>query len=140
MVGALTGYRNAEFATLLQTFREQFLPARKAVYSAWRKLAVQNNLQLVFLTQPHAYREDFQPYQDDLRLFPVVGSKKLNLIQAALLMDEINAQTREIAQGHKLIDTAACFAAFTSTGLFYDSVHYTLRGSRQSAVGSLLIA
>jgi hypothetical protein len=42
MVGALTGYRNAEFATLLQTFREQFLPARKAIYSAWRKLAVQS--------------------------------------------------------------------------------------------------
>jgi hypothetical protein len=82
--------RNAEFATLLQTFREQFLPTRKAVYSAWQKLAVQNGLQLVFLTQPHAYLEDFKPYQDDLRLFPVVGGKKLNLIQVALLMDEIN--------------------------------------------------
>lgn len=131
----LEAIQPAEFEALLKRFREQFLPARQAVYLAWHKLAATHGLTLVFLTQPHAYRENITPYQEDLRLYPVAGGKRLNLAQAAQLMAELNTQTREIAQlnGSRLIDTAACFEALPANGLFYDSVHYTLRGSQQFA-------
>jgi len=131
----LENLSTAEFNSVLKTFREQFLPAREDVYKALGKLATKNKIEIIFLTQPHAYREDYRPFQNDLRLFPVFEGKKLNLQQTAVLLAELNSQTKQLADifGHKKIDAATCFDKRPPSELFYDSVHYTLEGSQQFA-------
>ena len=131
----LDNLSTAEFNSVLKTFREQFLPAREDVYKSLGKLATKNKIEITFLTQPHAYREDYIPFQNDLRLFPVFEGKKLNLQQTAVLLDELNSQTKQLADifGHKKIDAANCFDKLPPSELFYDSVHYTHEGSKQFA-------
>lgn len=125
----------AEFRNILKIYREQFLPARADVYKALSQLATNNNIKIILLTQPHAYREAYTAFLNDLRLYPVYKGKKLNLKQTALLLNEMNVQTKELAElfGYKNVDTAKCFNKLSPSKLFYDSVHYTLEGSQQFA-------
>ena len=59
----------------------------------------------------------------------------MSFSQAAVLMDMLNSQSRELALtfGWHYVDVPACFSRFQSGDLFYDSVHYTLQGSKQFA-------
>jgi lysophospholipase L1-like esterase len=124
-----------EFDRLMKTFKSEFLPQRRRVYEQISELANRHNLRLVLLSQPHAYTLDYEPYQVDLRLLPRLDDKKMSIGQAAALMNSINAQTRELAGtlGHDFIDVATCFSQSGTNHLFYDSVHYTLRGSHELA-------
>lgn len=133
---ALQVVSDKEFDVFLKELREDFLPKRMEVYQRIRDFASgPKSLSVTYLTQPHAFDEDFTPYADDLRLYPVYKGKKMTLLQASMAMDVINAHTREAASlfGHKVIDVEACFRGKPLGGLFYDSVHYTLKGSRQFA-------
>ncbi len=124
-----------EFISFLDKLYIDFLPKRADVYSEIDTLARSYNINLVFLTQPHSYREDFMPLNDDLRLYPVLYSKKMTPKQAAMVMNILNNQNRELAHlfNRHLIDVEACFLALDPSSLFYDSVHYTLKGSVQFA-------
>jgi hypothetical protein len=124
-----------EFNLFLRIFRLNFLPKRTAVYSEIDSLANRHGVNLIFLTQPNSYRKDFRPFHDDLRLFPVYKNKKMTLEQAALVMKILNNQNRELARAlnRQLIDVEACFSSLDPSPLFYDSLHYTVSGSRQFA-------
>jgi hypothetical protein len=124
-----------EFNSFLRSFRLNFLPKRIAVYSEIDSLANRHGVNLIFLTQPNSYRKDFRPFHDDLRLFPVYNKKKMTLEQAALVMKILNNQNRKLARAlnRQLIDVEACFSSLDPSPLFYDSIHYTVRGSRQFA-------
>ena len=124
-----------EFDVLLKDLKDNFLPMREKVYSEIYNFSKEHKLQLIFLTQPHAYREDFKPIEQDLRLFPVFRNKKMTLKQSAIVMDILNNQNRKFAQvfGQTLIDVDTCFSKMPSGELFYDSVHYSLNGSIQFA-------
>jgi hypothetical protein len=124
-----------EFNSFLRSFRLNFLPKRAAVYTEIDSFAKRHGLNLIFLTQPNSYRMDFRAFHDDLRLFPVYNNKKMTLEQAARVMKILNDQNRELARvlNRHLIDTEACFSPFDPSPLFYDSIHYTVRGSRQFA-------
>ncbi len=126
-----------EFNVFLENLKNQFLPMRKNVYLEINRFIKEHKLALIFLTQPHAYRKEFQPMGkgNDLRIFPIVQNKKMTLKQSSIVMDIINNQTREIAQllDQKLIDVEVCFSKLPLGQLFYDSMHYSLNGSRQFA-------
>jgi hypothetical protein len=59
----------------------------------------------------------------------------MTLEQAARVMEILNDQNRELARAlnRQLIDTESCFSSLDPGPLFYDSIHYTVRGSRQFA-------
>jgi hypothetical protein len=124
-----------EFDKLLNDIYGNFLPRRKKVYFEIFRYLEANNISLIFLTQPHAYRKDFKPRDEDLRLFPTFENKKMTLEQSSKLMDIINNHTLDLAQTMETpyIDVAACFSLLNPSPLFYDSVHYTLSGSRHFA-------
>jgi hypothetical protein len=124
-----------EFNKLLNGIHSNFLPRRKKVYFEIFRYLAANNISLIFLTQPHAYRKDFKPRGEDLRLFPTFKNKKMTLEQSSELMDIINGHTLDLARAMEVpyIDVAACFSLLNPDPLFYDSVHYTLAGSRHFA-------
>jgi hypothetical protein len=124
-----------EFASFLRNLRLNFLPKRISVYTEIDSFAKRHGVNLIFLTQPNSYREDFRAFHHDLRLFPVYNNKKMTLEQAARVMEILNDQNRELARAlnRQLIDTEACFSSLDPGPLFYDSIHYTVRGSRQFA-------
>jgi len=131
----LSRITDSEFDQLMKTFKTDFLPQRQRIYEAISELANRNNLRLLFLSQPHAYTSDYEPFHVDLRLLPRLDDKKMSIRQAAALIDVINGQTRDLADtlGHDFIDVATCISQSGIKRLFYDSVHYTLRGSHEFA-------
>lgn len=125
----------AGFVRTLNQLRGGFLPRRDTALRNLHELVTSHAGRLYLLTQPHAFRENYRPYNDDLRLYPVVDGKRTNLAQAARLMSVLNEQTRRLARelNLPLIDIDACLANRDPGPLFYDSVHYSVDGSRAVA-------
>ena len=123
------------FGGLMQKVQRELLPRRREIYARIAELARGGKVRLLLLTQPHAYDERFRPHRADLRLFPVYQNHKLNVSQAAGVLDTLNRQTRQLARdlGSRLIDVDACFSGGDLGGWFYDSVHYTPAGSAKLA-------
>jgi hypothetical protein len=132
---ALLFLTDSEADDLFTNLRTRYLPKRSKVIEAYSMLAAKHDLPLYFIGQPHAYVEDYKPYRADLRLMPVIGNKKMTIAQAARFLSAINEHTRKASQGlgHSYIGVDRCFAANGIDGLFYDSVHYTLKGSQRFA-------
>jgi hypothetical protein len=112
--------------------REEFLPARRRVYSRLAAFVRERGIEVVMCTQPHAYRPDFRPFDTDLRLFPVVDGRRLSPGQAAAVVATLNRQNVALAARHgwRLADAADRFASLDPSPLFYDAVHLTPEGSR----------
>ncbi len=119
------------FAELRQSFVEEFLPQRFAVLKAIHDKANQLGIEIALLSQAHAYRENYTPPVQDLRVTPIWQNAKLTLMQTAELIDLLNRQTLTFAETHNIeaIDLAACIARLDIGPLLFDSVHYTLDGS-----------
>lgn len=125
--GALENYWNKNKTVLKNTLKELLKKMQTIANSA--------NTELVILTQPHAYFSQFKPFQHDLRVFPVISSKRLSLEQSHWIMQEFNSLTLAASRelGLKNIDVAGCMEKHDPTDLFYDSVHFTDAGSKQLA-------
>jgi len=118
---------------LLKLYQERylkfFLDERKKVYTKIDSICKKNNCKLVFITQPHPFRQD---YLDKSRLtFPVVNSLRLNLKQSQELFDVFNNNTREFACENNvlLVDFDSLFYKRNIDGLFYDGIHYSEKGA-----------
>ncbi len=124
-----------EFSSFKREFTHDFLPARADVYSTINNLLKNHGVEFIILTQPNNYREDYVPYREDLRLFPIVAGKKMSMEQTAGIFKILNDQNRELARrfNRRMIDVEACFAKLNPSPLFYDSVHYTEQGSLLTA-------
>jgi len=131
----LSALDDVTFVRSRSTLRSEFLPRRSAVLRKIHALVKAHGGRVYFLTQPHAYREDYKPFREDLRLFPVVSGKRANRAQAAGLMFELNEHTRRMARELRatLIDVDQCIHFDNPSLLFYDSVHYSVEGSRAVA-------
>ncbi len=123
------------FAGLTQRLRKELLPAREKIYRQLAELCDRAGLDLVLLTQPHAFAADYRPPGPDLRVFPSYHGKLLNTAQTSFVMDLINNQTRSLAAqlDLRLLDADACFTAGNTDLWFFDSVHYTPEGAKQFA-------
>ena len=78
---------------------------------------------------PCLHRGLYPPIQD-LRVTPVWQGSSVD--QTSVLIDLINTQTKMFAQarGVMVIDLANCLATHEVGPLLFDSVHYSLKGSR----------
>lgn len=122
----------ASFRGFRHGLRTRLLPARARVFGRIADVAGSVGARVVICSQPHAYRSDYRPFHDDLRLFPVVKGKRLSTSQAAEVMGILNRQNMAVAEQHgwRAVDAAAVFAVEDPSPLFYDSVHFTPSGSR----------
>lgn len=87
---------------------------------------------MILLTQPHSYRSDYRPYRNrDLRVFPLIGGKRLSLDQSREAMALWNEATVEAGRelGIPTADVAACFDRADVSDLIYDAWHFTQKGS-----------
>jgi hypothetical protein len=120
-----------EFAQVLAAMHRQFLPNRAELIGRIARLGREHGIRIVFVTQPNAYRADYQAWEDrDLRLYPDWENRVMTTEQTGRLMEAINQNSREAAAVHgvELIDVAAGFGAHPPGPLFYDSVHLTPAG------------
>jgi hypothetical protein len=122
----------AGFRRFDRQLREELLPQRAVVLERLAAAAAECGLEVAACSQPHAFRADFDSFEADLRLYPVVNGRRMTIEQAAAVMAAINRQSMEIAArfGWLAVDTAACIAGEDPDPLFYDSVHLTPVGSR----------
>jgi len=127
---------NATFLTPLQIqaladYVDTLLPARRKTIEAIHQLALEHGAELVLLTQPHAMREDYEPYLVERRMMRTFRSQWMAYEDDARLFGLINDHTRQVAAdlGLTLVDVAQCFEGLDPTPLFYDGVHYTPQGS-----------
>ena len=129
---AMSSLDNETFRQLKNQLISEFLPQRFAVLEKIYETAESLGIKLVMLTQPHAFIEDYTPPIQDLRVTPVWQGSKLTLHQTSALIDLINTQTKMSAQarGVMVIDLANCLATHEVGPLLFDSVHYSLKGSR----------
>lgn len=135
---------DSDYEFFLREFSEQFLPKREEILEDYYRYTSENNINLIFLTQPHAFGRKFPAHTMDLRLYPVVDGKKMTGEQAAAVMDLLNNQTRTFSKTHNLtlIDVESCLEKNAPHEMFYDSVHYTLEGSKafSECVNEALVA
>jgi hypothetical protein len=111
---------------------EVFFKNREKVFAELIDFCSKKGLKLYLLTQPHSFREDYASSTHDLRLFFLINKKRISLRQSAHLMEMVNNHTRSVARkyGVDLIDVEMCFQkAADISQLFYDSFHYTKKGS-----------
>ncbi len=122
----------SDFQIFADGLKQKLLPQRWQVLIALDSLSREYQFNLVLLTQPHCYQNNFRPYIYDLRLYPIFEGKKLSVKQAAFIMDIVNDQSRVFAESYhlKLIDMASIFRSSDPGPLFYDSVHFTPKGCR----------
>ena len=132
---AMSSLDNESFLLLKNQLIDEFLPKRLAVLEKIYEVAEKLDIRLIMLTQPHAFIDDYTPPIQDLRVTPVWQGAKLTLQQTSVLIELINAQTKMSAQesGVKVIDLAKCIGAREVGPLLFDSVHYSLKGSRTVA-------
>ena len=115
---------------------EDFLRAREKTYLDFRGLLSPHGTELILLTQPHAFRADYHPFDGvDLRDTPELIGGFASYDQTGQLLQAINQQTREWSRkyGARLVDLEKKFEAEPPSPLFYDSVHYTEKGSEKVA-------
>jgi len=100
-----------------------------------KKISQSNNFKIIILTQPNSYYKNFKAYQYDLRTKPIINGKALTIEQAYNLSRFYNELTKEVAQSVNLsfIDINKCFDKKNTSGLFYDSFHFTIEGSKYFA-------
>jgi UDP-N-acetylenolpyruvoylglucosamine reductase len=111
---------------------EVFFKNREKVFAELIDFCRKKGLKLYLLTQPDSFREDYSPSMQDLRLFFLINGKRASLRQSAQLMEMVNNHTRSVARkyGVTLIDVEASFLKSADMSqLFYDSFHYTKKGS-----------
>lgn len=116
--------------------RDKFYKVQYEIFDDIKKLCDQNNSQLILLTQPHSYQENYKPFKgNDLRTTPHINGERLSLKQAKEIMDLTNEITKEIGKNLSvpIINTAACLEEHDSSDLLYDSVHFTRKGSEYFA-------
>ena len=115
----------------LADYVDTLLPARRKTIEAIHQLALEHGAELVLLTQPHAMREDYEPYLVERRMMRTFRSQWMAYEDDARLFGLINDHTRQVAAdlGLTLVDVAQCFEGLDPTPLFYDGVHYTPQGS-----------
>jgi len=111
---------------------KKFLKNRENNYLKFINFCKSKNIQVVLLTQPHSYRENYKTFNKDLRLYFKIKNKLTNLSQSRKLMDLINQHTRKIAEKYKipLIDVDEYFKNMDVSQLFYDSHHFTPPGCK----------
>lgn len=116
---------------LINTFLPKRLIVLEQIFETSRNLKVE----LIMLTQPHAYTDTYTPPIQDLRITPVWKGGRLSILQTAELMGLVNNQTRIFSErnGIRVIDLARCLATEKAGPLFFDSVHYSFEGSRKVA-------
>lgn len=115
---------------------QQFLGYREKILTEFGKLVGSKAAELILVTQPNAFRDDYHPYQDiDLRDTPELEGGFASYEQTGELLRLINAQTRQWSARHglRLVDLEKAFETESPSNLFYDSVHYTEKGSEKVA-------
>ena len=115
---------------------EDFLRFREKTFLDFQGLLSPTGTELVLLTQPHAFRPDYHPFDGiDLRDTPELIGGFASYEQTARLLQAINQQTRAWSQRHgiPLVDLEREMENDPPSPLFYDSVHYTLKGSEKVA-------
>ena len=122
-------------ARVVEKLKADFFPSREQTLWAIGHLAHLSSVELVILTQPHAYHPDYTPRRHDLREFPVGDGYLMTVEQSAQVMGMVNDHNRQMASalGCVLIDVAAALAKTDPTPLFFDSVHLTPEGCRRAA-------
>ena len=123
------------FQKLRSQLISEFLPKRLSVLEQIYEAAENFEISLVMLTQPHAFIEDYTPPVQDLRVTPEWQGERLSLRQTSELIELINTQTKMSAKERnvKVIDLAKCIGVKEVGPLLFDSVHYSLEGSRTVA-------
>ena len=128
-----------EFEKIKEEEIMPFLPYRKKAFEHFYNIARESDVDIILLTQPHAFDKDYMPKNGlDLRQYPFYGDRNASIEQSAELMGFVNEQTRSLAKKYslKLIDISAEFKKRKLSELLYDSVHYTEKGSR--LIGELI--
>ncbi|OGQ40731.1 MAG: hypothetical protein A3I69_02755 [Deltaproteobacteria bacterium RIFCSPLOWO2_02_FULL_40_36] len=113
--------------------RDLFHKKLLEINSKIKNLALSHHSQVILLTQPHSFFEDYVPSNKlDLRVTPIVDGKRLGILEAGWLMNEFNKLTIQVAKELNIIflDTAECMAKQNSSNLFYDAVHLTETGAK----------
>ncbi len=123
------------FKELRNEFIDTFLPKRLIVLEKILETSRNLEVKLIMLTQPHAYTDTYEPPVQDLRITPIWNGSKLSMLQTAELLELVNNQTKTFSQRNSVIvfDLARCLAEQETGHLFFDSVHYSLEGSREVA-------
>ena len=126
---------DVEFQKLKSEFVNEFLPKRLSVYEQISRTSSRLRVKLILLSQPHAFVKDYTPPIQDLRVTPVWSGRRLTITQTSELMDLLNEQTLNFAQENsiKSIDLAKCIGSQEVGPLLYDSVHYSMQGSKAVA-------
>ncbi|OGX46700.1 MAG: hypothetical protein A3G38_02915 [Omnitrophica WOR_2 bacterium RIFCSPLOWO2_12_FULL_51_8] len=125
-----------EYSEWLQKNKAPMREALFSIYQAMGNVAKEHGIPLVVLTQPHSYRNDYQPYRDnDLRVFPVIDGQRLGVEQSRSLMAVSNQILLEVAGELEIpvIDAASCFDLTDVSPLIYDAWHFTEKGSAHFA-------
>ena len=96
-----------------------------------KDLSRKNNIEVHILTQPHAYDENYNIYNEDLRVTPIINNKSLSIKQSRTLMQYYNKLTTIVAKDLSLNfhDISACFESTDTSDLLYDAFHFTIEGS-----------
>lgn len=123
---------------------EEFLRYREEIFKECLRLVSSRGAELILLTQPNAFRADYQPFEGiDLRDTPELEGGFASYPQTRTLLQAINQQTREWSQkyGLRLVDLEKEFEKESASRMLYDSVHYTAAGSEKVArlINRLLI-
>ena len=110
--------------------KKAILRSQEEVFRALNDIGGKD-VSILILTQPHSFEEYYKPETIDLRWTPVIKNKRLSILQSKWLVDLYNQTTIEAAKniGLESIDISSCFQKEPIDGIFYDSWHFTERGS-----------
>jgi hypothetical protein len=120
-----------DFEQLLALVPSALLPQRTVILEEMARLCAAANVELLLLTQPHAYAAAGLE-GPDLRTSFVWREHRLTFAQCARLLDAVNDHTRSVGDrlGVRVVDVARGLAGRDVSSLFYDQVHYTPEGCR----------
>ena len=123
--------KDAELEEFWILEKKTILRSQEEVFKALKDIGGKD-VPIFILTQPHSFEEYYKPETVDLRWTPVIKNKRLSILQSKWLVDLYNQTTREAAKnvGLESIDISSCFQKEPINGIFYDSFHYTEKGSR----------
>ena len=128
-------HTNAFLSEFIRSNKKKMFDSLQSKLIEMKNISQSNNFKIIILTQPSSYYKNFKAYQYDLRTKPIIGGKTLTIEQAYNLFKFYNELTIEVAQSLNLsfVDINKCFDKKNTSDLFYDSFHFTVKGSKYFA-------
>lgn len=122
---------DAGFHELERLATTVLLPQRRQILAEMATRCATAGVELVLLTQPHAYGAPV-PGPPELRTSFSWRGHRLTFPQCGRLLDAVNTHTLATGGelGVRVVDVARAFATGDSSALFYDQVHYSPAGCR----------